>query len=87
MPRGDGTGPMGAGPTGWGRGGCFGSRGFGGFGFGPGRGMRGRGAAMPNQQAIPDTELLDERAEMLERQAAACRAMARKAKGTDLKVD
>ncbi len=88
MPRGDGTGPMGIGPNGWGRGGCFGLQGAGGFGqgFGFGRGMR-RRQAMPYQQAAPDIELLEERAELLERQAAACRAMARKAKDADVKTD
>lgn len=88
MPRGDGTGPLGIGPTGWGRGMCVGPRGGGfGFGFGPGRGMRGWGWAMPYRQAIPDAELLEERAEMLERQAAACRNLARKAKETDPEKD
>lgn len=84
MPRGDGAGPMGIGPNGWGQGGCFGFQGGGGFGFG--RGAR-RWQAMPYQQAVPDTELLEERAEILERQAAACRAMARKAKEGNSKVD
>lgn len=84
MPRGDGTGPMGIGPNGWGRGGCFGLQGGGGFGFG--RGMR-RWQVMPYRQAVPDVELLEERAEILERQAAACRAMARKAKDGNPKTD
>ncbi len=85
MPRGDGTGPMGIGPNGWGRGGCFG---FGpiGSGFGFGRGMR-RRQAMPYQQPVPDAEMLEERAEMLERQAAACRAMAKKATGSETKAE
>lgn len=94
MPRGDGTGPLGLGPTGWGRGMCFGPRGGGvgprgwGFGFGYGRGMGGRGPLTPYQTAMPaDAELLEEQADWLERQAAACRAMARKAKETEPKTD
>jgi hypothetical protein len=91
MPRGDGTGPMGIGPNGWGRGGCRGFAPTGGS-FGFGRGMRWRQAmpyqqAMPNQQSTPDAELLEERAEMLERQAAACRAAAKKAKDAGAKAD
>lgn len=82
MPRRDGTGPMGIGPNG--RGGCLGFQGGGGFAFG--RGLR-RRQAMPYHPAVPDTEMLEERAEMLERQAAACRAMARKAKEGDAKSD
>ncbi|MDT8899972.1 DUF5320 domain-containing protein [Anaeroselena agilis] len=92
MPRGDGTGPMGIGPNGWGRGGCFGLQGGGafgaGFGFcqGLGRGMR-RRQAMPYQQAAPSVDILEERAEMLEKQAAACRAMAKKVKDADPKPE
>lgn len=93
MPRGDGTGPMGLGPTGWGRGGCIGPRGGGfglwggGGGFGLGRGMRRRWPVMSYQPAAPDADLLEEQADLLERRAAACRAMAKKAKDTNPKVD
>jgi hypothetical protein len=76
---------MGIGPNGWGRGGCRGFAPTGGS-FGFGRGMRWR-QAMPNQQSTPDAELLEERAEMLERQAAACRAAAKKAKDAGAKAD
>ena len=99
MPRGDGTGPLGLGPTGWGRGGCLGPRfgygyGFGygfrgrGFGFGPGWGMGAYWGPMAyGQPPVPDAELLEQRAGWLERQAAALRAMAAKAKGTEQQED
>jgi hypothetical protein len=88
MPRGDGTGPMGIGPNGWARGGCIGLQGGGGFGlgFGFGRGMR-RWQARPCQQAALDIDLLEDRAELLERQAAACRTMAKKARDAAPKTD
>lgn len=85
MPRGDGTGPMGVGPNGWGRGGCLGFGPMGG-GSGFGRGMRWR-QAMPYQSVSSDAESLEERAGLLERQAAACREMARKARNTGAKTE
>jgi hypothetical protein len=84
MPRGDGTGPLGIGPNGWSRGGCIGLQGGTVLGFG--RGMR-RRQAVPCQQAALDIDLLEDRAELLERQAAACREMARKAKESAPKTD